>query len=157
MRTSIVLAGLLAVFLFLTSCQGLTPGMQTRIVPPENRVDIPQNTGKAVWHGMYLDVDFSYSKASGSVDLAGTVNFADSMTLNFTVLQDFHISALFLDENGRVLDTQAVTTDRDGFNPVPFRKKLILPANAVALAFTYQGTAIEGGDDQGGGITHFWQ
>jgi len=157
MRASVFAPVLLVVVFLLTSCQGFTQGMQTGIVPPENRADISMDKGKGVWQGRYLSVDYSYSRGSGNIDLAGAVQFEDSLALGFTVLHDFRISARFLDANGRVLETRPITTDRGSFSPIPFRKTMSIPSSAVAMSFTYEGTAIESGGDDGGGISRFWE
>ena len=49
-----------------------------------------------------------------------------------------------------------LATNRDSFDPIPFTRRINLPAKAVSIAFSYQGKAIEGADEGGGGITSFW-
>ncbi len=91
------------------------------------------------------------------MNLNGRINFADYMTLGYSLLQDFRLSAIFLDENGRVIETKGITTQRGYFDPIPFHTVLRLPSRAVFMAFSYQGKAIEsGGEDGGGGATSFW-
>lgn len=143
--------------LVLIGCLTTSPYSQTGLVSQADQVSIPpgQNAGK--WQGRDLTVDYEYSRGEGAMDLSGTVIFADSMTLGYSLLRDFHLSAIFLDENGRVLQTQSLATGLGTLDPIPFRKKLTLTSSAVAMSFSYSGTAIEsGGDDGGGGPTSFW-
>ncbi|MEM5787024.1 MAG: hypothetical protein AAGU11_06870 [Syntrophobacteraceae bacterium] len=141
----------------LTGCQS-TSFYPAGVVAPEERIPLQAGGETGTWKSRELSVEYTYVRGTGQTDIAGAVYFADSMKLNFTILHDFRLSAIFLDDEGRVLDTQGIATDRNGFDPVPFRNRLAIPAGARSFAFSYQGTAIEGGGDggSGGGITRFW-
>jgi hypothetical protein len=67
---------------------------------------------------------------------------------NFNIL----LSAIFLDENGKVLKEIGLATNRDTLDPIPFSQRISLPLNAVFMAFSYQGVAC----DLGRGRTSFW-
>jgi hypothetical protein len=146
-----------ALFFLIAGCQTMTLSSGTGSVSPENRVPFPEGQNAGVWKGNYLVVDYKYSRALTDIDMTGMVNFADNMTMNFVLLRDFHLSAIFLDENGKVLGTKGLTTGRGSFDPISFRAQMAVPPATVAISFSYQGTAIEGGNDDGGGINHFWQ
>jgi hypothetical protein len=61
---------------------------------------------------------------------------------------------VFLDENGRVLNTEGITTQRGDLDPFPFHKKVVVPTGAAFMTFSYQGDAIDSG--RGGGAKYFW-
>jgi hypothetical protein len=90
------------------------------------------------------------------MDMTGVIRFDDHITYNFIELHRFHLSALLLDEKGKVLEDQGVTTDRGDFQPIPFHVRLAAPASVASLAFSYEGTAITQGEE-GGDATRFWQ
>jgi hypothetical protein len=130
----------------------------TGYVAPEDTVSVAQGRGGGTWKGRDLSVAYKYSRDRGGMDISGTIDFADHMTYNFTNLHDFRLSVYFLDESGKVLLTNGLTTQRGGLDPIPFHSKLMLPAGAVSMAFSYQGTALEGGGGgEGGGVSYFWQ
>jgi hypothetical protein len=148
----------IGLFFLIVGCQTVTLA-SAESASPENSVSLPQGQNAGVWKGNYLVVDYKYTRGQSDMDLTGTVNFGDNITMNFVLLRDFRLSAVFLDENGRVLEKKALTTERGNFDPIPFHAKITVPANTASMSFSYQGTAIEGGDDSGGGggITNFWQ
>jgi hypothetical protein len=147
----------IGLFFLIAGCQTMTPSYRTGSVSPEDSVPLPVGQNAGAWKGNYLVVDYKYSRALTDIDMTGMVNFADNMTMNFVLLRDFHLSAIFLDENGKVLGTKGLTTGRGSFDPISFRAQMAVPPATVAISFSYQGTAIEGGNDDGGGINHFWQ
>jgi hypothetical protein len=91
------------------------------------------------------------------MDLTGDVRFIDAFRLGFTVLDEFRLSAVFLDENGRVLESKGLLTNRGSLDDIPFHVTLRPPSSAVSMAFSYAGKAHEGGRDSGAGsLTSFW-
>ena len=145
-------------FLFMVAgCQTASLYSQPGTVAENDLVSIAGDTGARTWNGRNIAVDYTYSRKAGQMDLSGTVRFAGNLTNGYNVLHDFHLSAIFTDENGRVLETKGLTTDRGDFSPVPFHVTLVVPASAVAMSFSYQGTAAGGGGSDGDGTFGFWQ
>jgi hypothetical protein len=153
---STVLAAM-GLFLLLCGCQTMLAGSVTGSVSPEDLVAFPQGQSSGAWKGNYLVVDYRYSRNQSDLDMTGKVEFLDNMSMNFVFLRDFQLSAIFIDENGRVLATKSLVTGRGNFDPIPFRTQIGIPPTTVSIAFSYQGTAIEGGTEDGGGITRFFQ
>ncbi|MHC1726909.1 MAG: hypothetical protein AB9866_13035 [Syntrophobacteraceae bacterium] len=157
MRTSIFTALMAAALaLFVSGCQTMDPYSRSGVVAPEDRVGISQPRQSAVWNGKDLTVEYKYSRDQSQLDISGRVDFADHMTSSFMTLHDFRLSAVFVDESGKVLGTHGLVTDRGYFHPIPFNARLTVPGGTVSLTFSYQGTAIEGGNDNGGGGNYFW-
>jgi len=147
----------IVLFLFLAGCQSMGSSYGVGSVSPEDRAPFPPGQNSGTWKGSSLVVDYKYSRTQSDLDMTGTVNFLDNITMNFVLLRDFQVSIIFVDENGKVLATQGLTTGRGAFDPIPFHVKMTAPQAAVAMSFSYKGTAIEGGRDEGGGVTNFWQ
>lgn len=125
-------------------------------VAPEDRLSISQPGDSGQWKGQDLTVQYKYSKKSDQVALTGNVNFANYLLMGYVMLQDFRLSVIFVDENGQKLQSQGLTTGRGSFDPIPFQASLTVPHGAVAMAFSYQGEAIDSGHDGVGGPTSFW-
>lgn len=147
----------IALFLFLAGCQTMSSSYGVGTVSPEDRAPFLPGQNSGSWKGSSLVVDYKYSRTQSDLDMTGTVNFLDNITLNFVLLRDFQVSIIFVDENGRVLGTKGLATGRGAFDPIPFHVKMPVPQAATAMSFSYKGTAIEGGNDDGGGVTYFWQ
>ncbi len=148
---------LIALVLSIASFWTTAGWSQNGSVPSQDRITISQPQNSGVWKAKDLTVDYSYSRNQDQFNLSGKVNFADYMTLGYSLLQDFRLSAIFFDENGRVIETKGITTQRGSLESFPFRVALRLPSRALSMSFSYQGKAIEsGGEDGGGGATNFW-
>jgi hypothetical protein len=139
------------VILFMAALQIIPAHAGPRSVSPEHRLSIaePRNSGQ--WKGNDLAVEYSYSKDQGKMDISGNVEFSTSMVLGYARMEDFRLSAIFLDENGRVLQEIGLVTNRGSFEPLSFKRKIDLPANAAFMAFSYQGKGIDSG---GNGVSH---
>ena len=140
------------VALFVAASRSIVAQAGPPSVLPADRLSIERPQHSAQWKGNDLSVEYSYSKDRGQMDLLGTVRFSYAMTMGYTMLKDFRLSAIFLDENGKVLKEVGLATNRDALEPIPFSQRITLPLNAVSMTFSYQGTAC----DLGRGRTSFW-
>ena len=141
----------IVVALFIAISQSIVAQAGSASVLPADRLPIESPQHVTQWKGNDLSVEYSYSKDQGQMDLSGTVRFSYGLTMGYTTLKNFRLSAIFLDENGRVLKEIGLATDRDTLQPIPFSRRLPLPLNAVFIAFSYQGVACDMG-----GRTSFW-
>ena len=117
-------------------------------VSAANRLSIEQPRYSGLWKGNDLSVEYRYSKDQGQMDLSGNVRFSYSLVMGYTDLRNFRLGAIFLDENGKVLEEIGLATDRGSLDPIPFSRRINLPANAVSMAFSYQGIATDVGRDR---------
>lgn len=121
-------------------------------VPAENRLSIVQPRYSGQWKAHEITVEYSYTRDGDLMKLSGKVVFSYSMTMGYTALRDFRLTAVFLDENGRVLRQTGLVTGRETFDPIPFSSGIDLPPGAVSMAFGYQGKAV----DMGREWSAFW-
>jgi len=157
LRSLTKMSATIGLLLLIGACQTITPSSGTGSVSPESTVPFPEGRNTGRWEGNYLVVDYKYSGTLTDIDMTGTVNFRENLSMNFSSLYDFHLSAIFVDENGKVLGTRGLATARGAFDPIPFHVRLSAPRTTVSLSFSYEGTAIEGGNDEGGGVSRFFQ
>ena len=145
-----------ASILCIASSQITADSASKGLVAPEKRLSIAQSRYSGQWKGPDLTVTYRYSRDQGQMDLTGSVSFADSLRLGYSLLRDFRLSLIFLDENGRVLGSNVLVTNRGSFDAIPFHVTLRQPSSAVSMTFRYQGEAIESGRSGTGGVTSFW-
>jgi hypothetical protein len=148
---SCFLLSLITLVLCIAGLQISADTASAGFVPPADRLSIAQPSYSGLWKGPDLSVEYRYSRDQSKIDLSGKVRFA-YFWIGYTLLQYFRLSAVFLDENGRVLESDGLVTNRDSFESIPFHSKLKLPSNAVFMAWSYEGLAGGGGN----GPTSFW-
>ncbi|MEN6436972.1 MAG: hypothetical protein ABFD97_00145 [Syntrophobacter sp.] len=155
MQISVLARGLLLLAVLLAGCQ-TTPFQRTAgFIAPDDQVAFSADQGAGTWKGRDLEVQFNYSPKQRD-NFSGVVQLGSNIVYNFSSLRDFQLSVFFVDTSGKILGNQAVVTNRGNFDPIPFRTQLIVPPNTTAIAFSYQGTALSSGNDDGGGLTSFW-
>lgn len=159
---------LLAVAVLVLTAAGCQMGSY---LPGSGMVDreywIPLQDGKTqsnTWDGMYVTIKYKYARDGGRLVLQGGVRYADKMVYNYIRVQYFHLDVLLLDPEGKVIETQGLASSSDdslvpmGLEPVvDFDKEIMLPPNAVAMAFSYKGQAVASGDAFAGGGRYFWE
>ncbi len=146
---------ILALLVISAGCQTVGYSELGRTVPAQDQVAILEQQQNGSWRSRDLTVDFRYARNQGTMELSGTVYFDDHLVYNYNLLRDFHMNVLLLDGAGKVLGTYPVTTQRGDFSPIPFRSRIAVPSSAVAVAFSYDGIAVEI-DREGGSPFHFW-
>lgn len=147
-----------AALVVLAGCQNMSFYTGGGRVAEEERIALAsgQNTGS--WQARELSVKYRFNRNQSQMNIEGTIYFADLLRDNFTLLHDFHLAAILVDDQGKVLETQGlISSARDDLTPLSFRTRFSLPSNAASMAFSYQGTALGGGDHDGGGSTYFWK
>jgi hypothetical protein len=137
---------------FISASQIIIADAVAQSVSAADRLSIEQPQYSGRWKGNDLTVEYSYSIDQGQMDLSGNVRFSYSLIMGYTELRNFRLGAIFLDENGKVLEETGLAANRGSFDPIPFNRRINLPSNAVSMAFSYQGTATDVGRDK----TSFW-
>lgn len=146
----------LCLLFVFTILQGTAFSAQTGLVAPENCILIPQGQKAGTWQGKNLSVVCKTTRDAGRMELSGTINFSDKMVLLYKILDNFQLSAIFLDADGKVLETKSIVTAREDIeDPIPFHAQLTVPAGTVAMSFSYRGTASGGG--KAADATNFWE
>ena len=153
-----------AVMLGAAGCQTVVTSPVGGMVDQEYRVTLlsgGKETGR--WEGMYVSVRYDYARDGDKLRLKGKVKYADKIIYNYSMIHYFHIDVLFLDPQGKVLESQPIaSTAFDSLAPmgpdpsVSFKRDVILPANTASMAFSYRGEAIAS-DEDSGGPRYFWE
>jgi len=143
----VIAVSLLIAFSLMTSAHA-----GSGFVSPLDRLSIEQSKYAGQWKGDDVTVDYSYSKDQEQIDLSGNVRFSYSLTMGYKNLRDFRLSAILLDQNGRVIEEIGLITSRGSLDPISFSRRIKLPRNAVSMAFSYQGKVTDVGRDK----TSFW-
>jgi hypothetical protein len=153
MRTGMLfLSSVIAVAFFISASQIIVADADAQSVSVADRLSIEQPRYSGQWKGNDITVEYRYSHDHGQMDLSGNVRFSYSLIMGYTNLLDFRLGAIFLDENGRVLEEIELATNRGSFDPISFSRRINLPPNAVFMAFSYQGEAAEAHRNK----TSFW-
>jgi hypothetical protein len=155
MKTGLLfVSSIIIAALFILSSQIVAVNAAAKSVSPVDRLSIEQPRYSGEWKTSDLKVEYSYSKDQGQMDLSGNIRFANYLINGYSNLHNFHLGAIFLDENGKVLQEIGLATGRGPLDAISFHHKVNLPSNAAFMAFSYQGDATSGGGN-GAGMTSF--
>jgi hypothetical protein len=156
------LPSLVLVSVILLGCQGLNVAPVGHTVPQNKWISLSQAGNQSgIWQTEDLIMDYKYDRDHSQLYISGVIRFASPIRFQFELVQYFHLDAIPIDAQGKVLDMIALTTAGelntlyDG--PIDFSKVLTLPANTAAIAFSYRGRASGGGSYFDGGFADFWE
>ena len=163
----IAASGIIAIGLLL-GLLGCRHGVFTyngRIVKPENRIPIMEGgPHTAVWKAEDLTVNYRYQRQDGTLEISGTVAFADHLVYNFRDFSNFILTLYFTDADGKILGDHTLTGAGMGqpIEEIPFHRRPALPPGAAGMVFGYQGRAVDmsGGDAfgvEGATDWEFWK
>jgi len=143
---------------FLTGCQGTMLGTSNKGQTIEKSAQVMLvKTGPQAgqFSDGYVTVNYKYTVSGGNLQMSGVVSFGSAISGNFLVVQTFDLGLLLGDATGKVLLQQGVTTavEVDVSSSQNFNTTVILPPQAVTMAFTYNGVAYGAG---GTSPTSFW-
>lgn len=155
MKIRVLAYTILVLAVLLSGCQTTYFQETTGYVSSDDLVAFTGDQGSGTWKGRDLEVQYNYSPKL-RYNFSGIVQLGSNIVYNFSVLRDFQLKVIFADNSGKILGTQAVVTNRGNLDPIPFATSLYVPANTAGIAFSYQGTVLEGGNDEGGSLTSFW-
>ena len=156
------LVGFMLVLVLLFGCQSLSFDPKGHTVPESSWISLPQSgESSGTWTNEDLTLAYNFARNQSQLNISGTIQFADRITDSFRIIQYFHLDAIPVDAQGKVLDMIGLTAagqvntlfDRS----VDFRNNLTLPPDTAAIAFRYRGRAYESDGGDGGGIMDFWE
>lgn len=159
-------AVLIGAALLLFGCQSLIFDPRGHRVPEDKWVLIPDSGEQAgVYNNEDLTIAFKMVRGSGQLRIAGDIRFADRISENFPIIRYFHLGALLLDDQGKILETinlASVGSYRTQYAMIPdyplvFNARLALSGNVRAIAFNYTGNAIDPAGPDAGGMMDFWE
>jgi hypothetical protein len=154
-----------ALFVFLTACQAASLSYVGTLARPGNRLELEEGPERrGTWQTPDLVVNYQYRQAGQSLELTAEVNLTGHLRRGYTSASNVYLGVHFLNAENRVIASRNFSLS--GFR-APIRKwritrRLEVPAEANAIAFSYTGRVSEGGGfttDEGGGGTSwdFWQ
>jgi hypothetical protein len=152
---------LIFISVLLLGCQSTTFAPIGHTVP-ENRWIFLSQAGdqSGTWRTEDLILVYKYDRYESHLNISGTIRFANRITGNYGFIQYFHVDAIPVDAQGKVLDMISLTTAGDLNSmydgPVDFSKILTLPPSTAAMAFSYRGRAYGSGSYFDGGFMDFW-
>jgi hypothetical protein len=144
--------------LFL-ACNNKVFSYRGRWVEDADRITL-QDGGphKGSWQTRDVIIAYEYVKDAQSLQISGVVELSDHLKTGFSTLEYLNINVISV-ENGFVLDSKDIKTF--GYRryiafmgKMTFETHLELSEGAVAVAFSYSGTVMEGG---GRGDWRFWK
>jgi hypothetical protein len=148
----------------LLGCQGLAPGYKGSKISEGYRIPLVDGSKVVDYYRTPdLTLDYQYRKDQNQMKLSGQVQFASRIQMNFTTVRYFHLSVIFADAQGNVLQNRGLLTTsyEDPDDPLRFASNVALPPGATYMAFYYTGEARAGGgsgrDDDGGVDMTFWE
>jgi hypothetical protein len=156
------LPSLVLISVILLGCQSLNVAPTGHTVPQSKWILLSQagnQSGK--WQSEDLILDYEYDRDHSQFYISGVIRFPGPIRGQFEIVQYFHLDAIPVDAQGRVLGMIGLTSAGeinmlyDG--PIDFNKTLTLPANTAAMAFSYRGRASGGGSYFDGGYADFWE
>ena len=146
----------------LLGCQSVSLEPIGHMVPENKWFFLSQSGDQSgTWHGEDLSLDYKYDRYHSHLSISGIIHFAGRIVDNYSIVQYFHLDAIPVDAQGKVLDMISLTTAGDMNTlydgPVEFNKILTLPPNTAAIAFSYRGRAYGSGSYSDGGFMDFWE
>lgn len=148
---SVAGAWVLAVVL-LTGCQSVPMSHVGGRVPAQKRMALAQDgSHSATYRAEDVLIDYKYSRNQSLLDLSGSIGFTDSIRQSFRRIEGFHADVIFVNENGVVVDSQALTTSSSDSSdsPILFKTSVTVSQDVVAISFAYTGNAIATGGGSG--------
>lgn len=150
----------------LSGCITFQSSSLPRIIAPENRLSIEKVlSGKTVWPGDELRIEFTSTLKDANLELKGKI-FLTGGIQYFNTITDMRVELFFTNDDGHLVGRSLlysagyrVPADEWGLT---FHKRLTLPEGATQVAFGYDGRVQEGGggsfgnSENGGTDYTFW-
>jgi hypothetical protein len=156
------LPSLILISVILLGCQSTSLAPMGRTVPQNKWIFLSQSGDQSgTWRSEDLLLNYKYDRYENQLSISGIIRFAGRIMNNYGIVQYFHLDAIPVDAQGKVLDMIGLTTAGDlntvYDNPIDFDKILTLPPGTAAMAFSYRGRVSGGGSGFDGGFMDFWE
>ncbi len=158
------LAAIWAVVL-LFGCQTLSFDPRGRSVPEAQRIPIPESGERiGVYKTEDLTLKYKMVKSPGQLRISGEIRFTDRIGENFPLIPYFHLAAILIDVQGKVVSMAGLTSEvnyRTQYAALPdypatFNTTIAVTENIASVAFSYTGKAYDNSDADGGSMD-FWE
>ena len=144
--------------LSFTACNASLFSYSNATVDAENRIALLEGRSrKGSWNTRDLLVSYNYKMDANVLQLSGQIEF-DNQLNKFPSLNHFSLWAYFLNEEGKILEykTIVVAGYRKRLKNISFDHNIEMPSNVNSMAFGYDGTASESGEE-GAATWDFWK
>ncbi len=155
------LLSLILGMVLVAGCQSLLFDPRGHTVPEAKLIILPQSGDySGIYKNEDLNMAYKLVRNQGQLSISGTVRFADRIMMGFAIVQVFHLDAILVDPQGKVLNMTGLTSASavnilyDG--SIDFSRTMTLPPNTAALAFSYGGIALSGGSGEDSDRMDFW-
>jgi hypothetical protein len=153
------LLGFMLVMVLMFGCQSLSFDPKGHTVPENRWIALPRaGEYSGTWTNEDLTLDYKFVRNQSQLRISGSIQFADRITKNFLIIQYFHLDAIPVDAQGKVLDmiglTSAASVNTIFDHSLEFNSILTLPSNTEAFVFSYRGRAY---GTEHGDIMDFWE
>ena len=142
----------------LTGCQSVPMSHVGGRVPAQKRMALAQDgSHSATYRTEDVVIDYRYSRNQSLLDLSGSIRFADPIRQSFRRVDGFHADVILMNEDGVVVDSQALTTSSSDSSdsPILFKTTVTVSQAVVAISFAYTGNAVAAGGGSGARMG-FW-
>jgi len=111
------------------------------------------------WQTRDLLVEFQYLRGQQDLQISGLVK-PQTYLLHFNILKNLFLSLHFVDAGGKVLVDEAIMSA--GYRiempeKMAFKANLKIPPDSTAIAFSYRGSAFDGGERDRHNGWNFWK
>jgi hypothetical protein len=122
----------------IVACQGSLFSYRGRTVEPDRRIDLLEGgLHEGSWQTFDLTIEYQYEKKADKLQLSGVAELSDHYKYNYESLDNFYLTAFFLDIEGKVLEGKlvlnAITSEPD--DKFSFKKSLEIPPGTVSISF----------------------
>ena len=144
----------------LAACQSSLTSYRGKPVDAKNRFDLQAGgPHKGSWQTRDLWVEFQYLREQQDLQISGLVKPQDYL-LHFDILKHLFLSLHFVDAGGKVLVDEAIMSA--GYRitmpgKIVFKSNLKIPPDSSAIAFSYRGSAFNGGESGRDNGWDFWK
>lgn len=153
---------LILIGVILSGCESVSLMPVGHMVPANKWIHLSQSGDQSGrWRTEDLFLDYKYDRYQSQLNISGVIVFAGRISGNYSIVQYFHLDAIPVDAQGKVLNMISLATAGDintlYDGPVNFSKVLTLPPETAAIAFSYRGRAYGGHSYFDGGFMDFWE
>lgn len=152
LKTPIVGVFVIGFLLGITACQHSIFTYNGKIVKPENRIPLKEGgPHKSEWKTEDLTLNYQYQRQGETLEIYGTVTFANHLVYNFRDFSDFFLIVYFTDMAGGINGEQSLTSAGMGqpIEKMTFNKRIPLPPGAESMVFGYRGKAVDQSSSDG--------
>jgi hypothetical protein len=153
------LLGYMLLIVLMFGCQSLIFDPRGHRVPESSWIELhPSGDYSGTWNNEDLSLAYKFVRNQSQLRISGSIQIADRITNSFLIIQYFHLDAIPVDAQGKVLNmiglTSAANVNTLFDHSLDFSTTLTLPSNTEAIAFSYRGRAY---GTEHGDIMDFWE